>query len=220
MRKLKITKGQKFNRLTVIKEVTPRIRLSGTKFRRAIFICDCGKKTEVDYYDAKRGRTKSCGCLAQEIRYNNKNGLTHGMTKTRFYQIYKGIIARCNNKEDTGYYLYGARGIKCDWKDFFTFKRDMYKSYIKHSEKHSEKDTKIDRIDNNKNYCKKNCRWATQREQSNNRRNNRVLTYKGKTMTMAEWSREIGLKHVTLSSRINTLKWSIKDAIEKPLNNN
>ena len=106
----------------------------------------------------------------------------HGLTKNRVHRIWCGIKSRCLNKNYHSFSDYGGRGIKiCDkWLNFNGFFEDMGMPLDKHS---------IDRVDNNGDYCKENCRWATKQEQANNTRTNRYVTHKGETKTIAEWSR-------------------------------
>lgn len=108
--------------------------------------------------------------------------LTHWLANGRFYQVWKNMTQRCNNPKNKGYYLYWKRGIKCERNTFDEFKADMYESYEEHCKKYWEKETSIDRINVNWNYCKWNCRWATNIEQANNtRRNSWVYDFARKT---------------------------------------
>lgn len=108
----------------------------------------------------------------------------HWMFDTRFYKIYKWLKSRCNWKYNIAYKEYWGRWIRCEWKSFEEFKDDMYESYIEHIQKYWEKQTTIDRVDVNWNYCKENCRRATNEEQANN---------KQKKVWVRKFARETGI---------------------------
>jgi hypothetical protein len=172
--KMKDLTGRRFGRLVVLKFLEAR--------KRAYYwqvICDCGNQKVVRGGNLIKGSTRSCGCLQKEIL--NKRCFKHGISKTKFYRIWVRIKDRCLGKKCKNFKHYGGRGIKIckEWLDFENFKRDMYDSYLKHIKEFRREQTSIDRIDNDGNYEKKNCRWATRVEQSNNRRNNRILEFMG-----------------------------------------
>ena len=123
--------------------------------------------------------------------------VTHGMTGSSEYRAYNAAKNRCYNPNCPCYSKYGGRGITmCDlWKHSFdTFLQDMG---LKPSPAHS-----LDRIDNNKGYYKDNCRWATIFEQNINRRNVKLISYKGLTLSAKEWSRRTGIGVCTIRKRI------------------
>ncbi len=140
------------------------------------------------------------------------------MKGTKFYRTWESIKNRCRNKSQTNYYRYGGRGITFidSWDIFLNFKDDMYKSYLKHSIKHGESNTTLDRIDNNADYSKENCRWVTKSEQQSNTSRSHRITINGKTKSVIEWSKVYGIKPATIRQRIVEYGWSPELAVTKP----
>ena len=104
--------------------------------------------------------------ISGEKHYNWKGGLSTGT----MYRKWAGLKSRCGNKNDARYKWYGARGIKVEWNTFLDFYNDMNESYENHKKIYGQKNTTLDRINFDGNYSKNNCRWATWKEQGNNKR--------------------------------------------------
>lgn len=203
-------KGRKFGRLTVI-EQNPDKGIRSELIWNCL--CACGNIVSVRGLNLRSGHTKSCGCLQIEATKNIEGN--HNMSKSKFYRTWESMKRRCMVKTADDYDRYGGRGIKvCKrWMDFSNFKEDLYSSYLVHCKKYGEKETTIDRIDNNGSYEPKNVRWATYKVQSRNKRNSRLLRYKGKLRTLAYWSERSCINYATIYDRLKR-GWSVKKSLE------
>jgi hypothetical protein len=137
------------------------------------------------------------------------NHFKHGLSKTKFYRAWLHMRERCNKPQNKNYKDYGGRGIKVcpEWENFDNFYKDMYPSY--------EEVLSLDRTDVNGNYEPKNCRWIPMRLQNANRRNNRVIEYKGEKKTIVEWSRHLGINRTTLRMRLDVYGYSVEEALKE-----
>ena len=171
--------------------------------KKYITKCTCGKVHLVNKYNLVNGLVKSCGCL--RLEGNNKQ---HGERYTRLYGVWKGMRCRCYTKSSISYKNYGARGIVIckEWDNFLTFKEWALNNGYKDG-------LTIDRIDVNGNYTPNNCRWVGIKENNNNRRSNRYITYKGSIKTMSQWANEYNIKPATLWARLNR-GWDIEKALK------
>jgi len=203
MRKLIISKWDKYNRLTIIKEVQG----VNNKKRKFQCKCDCWNIKDIDLENLKSWHTRSCWCISKEKNIVwGINHKTHWMHWTKIYNIWAWLKKRCNNIDYRDYKYYGWRWITYDkkWEKFEWFYKDMKEWYsVKLS---------IDRIDNNWNYSKENCRWATDIQQARNKRNN--VLYKWKCIS--QWCEELWINRHTFTSRLR-YGWTIEKALFTPI---
>ena len=192
--------GQQFGRLTAIRKAdsAPGKKLCW------LCSCECGTQKIVRGNDLCTGNTKSCGCLSRE---NNNKPKKHGYASHPLYRIWRKMRHRCTNPENQAWKYYGGRGIKC-----LLPSPQALEDCIgpKPSPQHS-----VDRINNDGHYEAGNVRWAIPKEQSRNTRSNRILTWQGQSKCVAEWAEALGIKYVTLQSRLR-VGWSIERTLSTP----
>lgn len=200
--------GKPFGKWTVLRQAEPRRYGKRGSLRRYWFCqCACGTFREIDGGNLTSGHTESCGCANVGRSPTNK---THGMSETRVFRIWHNMLRRCYDSRREYYRNYGARGVTvCDrWRESFeNFLADMG---MPPSDEHT-----LERKEGHLGYEPSNCCWATRTEQANNRRTNVRLTFQDRTMTIAEWARELGIGDSTIRFRLKN-GWSVERALTTP----
>lgn len=188
--------GKRFGKWTVISEATDHPSRSHVYWNCR---CECGTETPVKGSELTASRSQGC-------KPCNKQ---HGMRGTPEYVSWQHMKDRCNNPNSQDFHRYGYRGITVsdEWNSFEVFYSDMGpRPSVEHS---------IERRDNDGNYEKSNCYWATRDEQSRNRRSNVMLTFQGETMCMKDLAAKFGIGASCFRKRL--LKgWSIERALTEP----
>jgi len=167
-----------------------------------MFVCTfCSSEVEKTISNGKK--SKSCGC--------RKGSITHGLSKTRIYSVWRDIKRRCYDPSVKAYKNYGERGIQvCDeWMNFIVF----YKWCLSNG---YDGKLEIDRIDNNKNYNPENCRFVTK---TINLRNSRATKlnwekvneirsiYINKKLTQVEIGKIFNVSQVQIGRIVNNQSW-------------
>lgn len=195
--------GQQFGRLTVINRHPENAKDGQARWNCE---CDCGNGITVTARYLKEGTTRSCGCLAAEVRLVHSQ--THGLSNSSEYRVWQGIKKRCYNPTHQYYHNYGGRGITmCDeWKNSF-------EAFYKDMGPRPSLEYTIEREDSDLGYYKGNCRWATRLEQGNNTRRNVYYEFDGERKTLSAWCRELNLNYKAMHYQLSSGK-SFEDAAD------
>ena len=197
--------GMEFGRLVVVSRDQNRGRRVAWLCR-----CECGSTCIARGSDLSMGKHRSCGCLQVDraTRHGHTSRDTRKISPT--YRSWVSMIQRCTNPKATAYHRYGGRGITvCErWLESFdAFLEDMGER---------PEGMTLDRRDDDSGYSPDNCRWATRKEQSRNRCDNRRLEYDGETRSVAEWSELLGIGEGVIRGRLK-LGWPFERIATTPV---
>ncbi len=200
--KRKSNEGKKFGNVTVLK-------YTHTIGKHSYYLCRCeycGKEFETRIDGVKNGHTNSCGCENDKWMHSGQMNRKHGLSNDRAYWVWAKIKRRCTDPKSREYPSYGGRGIAIceEWLNPENFVKWCYASGYDSTAPKGV--CTLDRIDVNGNYEPSNCRWLTNQEQQNNRRDNVVAEYKGRKQTAAQWSRELNVPYNTIRQCIKSGK--------------
>lgn len=172
--------------------------------------CQCGELV----VRRSDGLHDGSSCLKCKSLKQRNRMTKHGETKSKLYQEWRGMKRRCLNPKSKFYHCYGGRGITiCDeWVNDY----ECFRDYVTQLDNYGKDGYTLDRIDVNGNYEPNNVRWADIITQANNRRDTEQITFNGKTMTLKQWSREMGVRYSTLQNR-KRLGWSYNDILSIPI---
>jgi len=202
-KKIEVNLWDKYNRLTIIKELERR------NGRRCFECqCTCWNIHMVLLSNLTTWKIKSCWCLNKEL--SSQRRYIHWFTKTPIYACWEWLRHRCNRKSYHWYDRYWWRWITYDprWESFIEFYKDMWWSY--------KRGLTLDRKDNNWNYNRANCRWVTHADQARNRNNN--ILYKWRCLS--EWCDQLWLKYSIVRERYRRYNFTIEEALELKLKPN
>lgn len=199
--------GKTYGRLTVVGEAK-----SDTGCRMLRCVCECGNEKLARPGHIRVGDTTSCGCGPNSGVGARGTGPAHGQSRTPLYTRWRRMIDRVENPKNRDFRHYGGRGITiCErWREpngqgFLNFAADMGPTF--------QPDLTLERVDVDGPYSPGNCCWATRAEQNRNQRRNRYVTWRGRTMVVADWADLLGLNYDTLRRRLYRSGWSVERAL-------
>ena len=205
--------GKRFGRLTIIDFTHAKPPCRGWQW---VCRCDCGNTKTFMPGDIKSGKSRSCGCLHDEVCVEKATKFRYSVKEyKRLYSIYNWIKRRCYRESEPRYKDYGARGIKmCDsWLNPV----DGFDNFVEWALLNGyNADMTIDRIDVNGDYAPMNCRWVTLTEQALNKRDTLWVTYKGERIPLMALCNRLGVCYDTVHNRVYSLNWDIEKAVETP----
>lgn len=202
-----ISLGTSFGRLVIIE-----LPQNPTAHKKALCLCACGEKKLICIFSLTQGRTRSCGCLAKQVA--RERLVRHGEARrnqfTAEYRCWLHIKDRCGNPKNRSYKYYGQRGIRiCErWLKIENFLKDMGRR--------PEGAYSIDRIRNQDGYDPGNCKWATPKEQSINRRSTLLIEVDGVSKRVFEWAEQFHLTSGAIRQRLKN-GWAPKEAVTTPI---
>lgn len=202
--------GKVFGKLTVLHQADDYVSKTGKPYATWLCKCECGVEKVYMQCSLTTGHTVSCGCHRRALMKEAKT--IHGGVGTKLYNSWRAMKERCTNPHAENYPSYGGRGIRVceEWLDY-----EIFMSWaLTHGYKPG---LTIDRVDMNGDYTPENCRWINQRQQCNNKRNNRRITFNGRTKTLSEWASEVGINKGTILNRIDKLGWDASKALTEPV---
>jgi hypothetical protein len=188
--------GQRFGALLVIRPTSKRQNNSAVWACR----CDCGSDLDINAAYLKEGWKTSCGCIGQNKERNRNR---------RTYSCWKHMLYRCTDPTHKSFEDYGGRGITvcARWQVFENFFADMGEM---------PPGLSLERKNNNRGYCKSNCKWASTKTQNRNKRDTRLVTFRGRAQCCSDWAREYGIKVQTFHTRLYN-GWTFKQALLTPV---
>ncbi len=191
--------GVKFARLLVLRREGSQKTHNGA-CATWLCVCDCGRQLVVPGVRLRTGTTKSCGCLKRQSGLRN---MTHGKSGSKAYQLWGAMIQRAKGNRSKSYVDLGV--TVCDrWLSFENFLQDMGDPPLGYS---------LERVDNFKGYSPDNCKWIPKTEQWRNRRNTKLVEFRGRMMSFREIEDEMGWSHGTIYRKTVTQKLPLEQVL-------